>query len=44
MDVINAPEVLLQLKRRLLESKIHTCLWNSLIITNPFKLIPDQYS
>lgn len=44
MDIINAPEVLMQLKRRLAEQKIHTCLWNSLIIVNPFKLIPDQYS
>jgi myosin heavy subunit len=44
MDIINAPEVLMQLKRKLAEQKIHTCLWNSLIIVNPFKLIPDQYS
>ena len=44
MDIINAPEVLMQLKRRLADYKIHTCLWNSLIIVNPFKLIPDQYS
>jgi myosin-5 len=40
MDIINAPEVLLQLKRRLAEQKIHTCLWNSLIIVNPFKAMP----
>lgn len=44
MDIINAPEVLMQLKRRLGDQKIHTCLWNSLIIVNPFKLIPEQYS
>lgn len=44
MDTINGPEVLLMLKRRLLDRKIHTCLWDSLIIVNPFRLIPEQYS
>lgn len=44
MDLINAPEVLMQLKRGLAEKKIHTYLWNSLIIVNPFELIPEQYS
>jgi myosin heavy subunit len=43
MDIINAAEVLRQLKRRLAEKKIHTLIWNSLIIVNPFKLIADQY-
>lgn len=43
MDIINAPEVLKQLKRRLAERKIHTLIWKSLIIVNPFKQIPEQY-
>lgn len=40
MDIINAPEVLRQLKRRLSEKKVHTLIWNSLIIVNPYKLVP----
>jgi myosin heavy subunit len=43
MDIINAPEVLKQLKRRLSERKIHTLIWNSLIIVNPYKTIPESY-
>ena len=43
MDIINAPEVLRQLKRRLAERRIHTLIWNSLIIVNPYRLIPESY-
>lgn len=43
LHIINAAEVLNQLKRKLEEQKIHTYLWNSLIIVNPFKVIPHLY-
>ena len=35
--------MLSQLNRKLTDKRIHTYLWNSLIIVNPFKLIPSLY-
>ncbi len=32
-----------QLKRKLALKKIHTYLWNSLIIVNPFEFVAGQY-
>lgn len=44
MEIINGAEVLYQIKKRFEEKKIHTYLWNSLIIVNPFELVAKNYS
>ena len=43
LDIINGSEVLNQLKKKLALKRIHTYLWNSLIIVNPFEFVPGQY-
>lgn len=43
LEVINPAEILKQLKRRFEDKKIHTYMWNSLIIINPFVQIDDMY-
>lgn len=43
LEVINPAEILVQLRRRLEDEKIHIYLWNSLIIVNPFFPIEGMY-
>ena len=43
LEIINPAEILIQLKRRFEDKKIHTYMWNSLIIINPFVRIQGMY-
>lgn len=43
LETINAAEILVQIKRRFEDRKIHTYMWNSLIIVNPFTRIEGMY-